>query len=892
MAMSMEKFLYDYFAILNLAEMPQPVLDRFNSWVKKGDYPNDDVKDWMGKFPRKTDNNKWVSGKDLPAGSSNDLPKLDDLERFDLDDLYRAFFEVFSKLSKNRDYYQDKDKVLGFIDKYFGPGKVFEREPIKPDVKKQLSVLVDLLLTHKLDAIINIKNPQKRVLESLKRNIDKIDDADVQNTIQDLVGDINYNLSRGYYYSEVDTSRIREAKEFLRTNNINLDQISNGLNQDVTVDSTKIDSFKNEFFNICDTLRSKKAIYEAFKENDDKRIISRQIDSALSKTDYTGKINEKNYVAPKYEKGSKNPEQWLKAKQEELYTSVFKKYLTLHRDNLFMKETAEKIFGAIEKEDIKPTDGLKTLIDKSDGIVGKLRGKEPFKAAEHLEWLTKKLKLYQDNGMADDIDGALRWGYQMNRIVTKIIEEAVADGKVEEAKTALNVLSVMQYGTFTGRRLNAINEATKDMHLLNDSGYSWMKKDSPTEFIANAAEGVLSAGIRGVAYGVTGLVNRARRTGVKFNNKSAVLKPLAEKKADELKNKKDKYKQDKDTADNNDRITIHDNNILARDAENQMHNQGYNVDGAKQYINNQENLIFGQEKNVRAAQEKLAQWESKKDEYERQKYELQSSKAEYDEQDKIISGRDIDENIAKLEKQVLGVKGQIKGINDELSKFNAPRILDANGNLITAPIIGPDGNLITDPDVLKAHKDHLAAQQADLYDQLIQLNDGIAQEESNRNNPARIKAAKDRKKQLQDDVDAYNQAESDYQNAENEYNQAKNAFNVEQNKYNALSTDATYTDLNKQMGIYSDAITKKEKAEKDIETREKELNEWDEKNKNDYNELMAYWDFLQTGNTKNLFHLSTKKLQDKMKDKSKIDPTKTNMDMRFLKWKQSHGYAA
>ena len=40
--------------------------------------------------------------------------------------------------------------------------------------------------------------------------------------------------------------------------------------------------------------------------------------------------------------------------------------------------------------------------------------------------------------------------------------------------------------------------------------------------------------------------------------------------------------------------------------------------------------------------------------------------------------------------------------------------------------------------------------------------------------------------------------------------------------------------------------------------------EWDDKHKNEYLELMGYWDFLQSGNTKSLFHWSTKKLQAKM----------------------------
>ena len=78
-------------------------------------------------------------------------------------------------------------------------------------------------------------------------------------------------------------------------------------------------------------------------------------------------------------------------------------------------------------------------------------------------------------------------------------------------------------------------------------------------------------------------------------------------------------------------------------------------------------------------------------------------------------------------------------------------------------------------------------------------------------------------------------------------------------------------------------ITQYDNAKADIETAQEEIdnarnakikrqedwNKWDENNRNMYNELMAYWDFLQTGKTKNLFRLSTKSLQDKM-DKGKM----------------------
>jgi len=43
---------------------------------------------------------------------------------------------------------------------------------------------------------------------------------------------------------------------------------------------------------------------------------------------------------------------------------------------------------------------------------------------------------------------------------------------------------------------------------------------------------------------------------------------------------------------------------------------------------------------------------------------------------------------------------------------------------------------------------------------------------------------------------------------------------------------------------------------------------------------MAYWDFLQTGKTKSLFHLSTKKLQQDM-DKGKMQAMLTQYTQQY-----------
>jgi len=54
---------------------------------------------------------------------------------------------------------------------------------------------------------------------------------------------------------------------------------------------------------------------------------------------------------------------------------------------------------------------------------------------------------------------------------------------------------------------------------------------------------------------------------------------------------------------------------------------------------------------------------------------------------------------------------------------------------------------------------------------------------------------------------------------------------------------------------------------------------------------MAYWDYLQTGNTKNIFRLRTSALQKKM-DGKEPGHSQTRMQEQYLWWKQQHGYAA
>ena len=114
------------------------------------------------------------------------------------------------------------------------------------------------------------------------------------------------------------------------------------------------------------------------------------------------------------------------------------------------------------------------------------------------------------------------------------------------------------------------------------------------------------------------------------------------------------------------------------------------------------------------------------------------------------------------------------------------------------------------------------------------------------------------------------------------YQLAQNALNNAQTDYN--NSKSANDDLEQKINDYEDATEKINTAQKQMDARQEAANKWDENNKNEYLELMGYWDFLQSGNTKSLFHISTKKLQDKMNN--------GEMNIMYTKWMQKHQYAA
>jgi len=808
MAMDMKDFLYKYFAVLNLMAMDEPVLARFNDWVAKKDFPNKHIKAWTTDFPQSTPG-QW-SKADLP-----DIKQLDDVE---VENLYILLRDVFRSMAANKADFRDNGDAIKFVDKYFGPGKLFENTHIKNNVEQDIRRFIELLLNGNY---IKLGYRQHSILAEVQRNRKSVNDSDVKEVVSDAVYEFASNVPD--YENLISSQTLRG--------------IIRALEPDNNVPDTKLDDLRKQAPEIFETLCKKSAIRDIFKNNDQHQTITRQIDQALSRTDYTGKINEANYIAPKYKDSRKNPQQWIDQKLKDTYNNVLKKYLTAHRDNVFIKKTSKTIFGAFDKAGLKPTDGLSALIDKSGEIVGKLRGKEPFDAADHLDWMTKKLKTYKDNGLGDEIDGALRWGYQMRRIINQLIKDAVKEGKVEQAKTAMEVLSVMQYGTFTSRTMDAINKT--DLTLFSDGGLSWNKNEG-IQFVTKAMDKTMKFGFQAAGYAITGLYNRARKIGTKFNN-SGDLKTLADTEKTKIDAKRLKEETDKNDADADDDLVIQSNEPIAeRVADYISRTYNLDIDEARQFIDNKEKDMKIQMQNMRESQEEMQNFQEKHNEYEQYKQIV-------DEVNNVAS------HIASAKNNRDKVMQDIANKRRELS--SKPYI----ANLITGEVMGPEEE--------KQHEAKLLAELDNLKNLYGEKDSELARLQDIQSNPS---VYRDPAQQKMNMLNADNTA----------YLDAERNFNAAQIEYNRLVNDGVYNDLNAKMTEYSNAQEKVDKARNDKQVRQDNWDKWDQNNKNNYLELMAYWDFLQTGKTKNLFRLSTKKLQDKM-DKGRMQKLLSNYTRNY-----------
>ena len=546
MALSLENKLFDYLAQRHFDLMSPEVRARFDDYVKNGDFQGH-MEHWSKNY-----NGAMTPDlvNDMIGGAVNDHKLTDD----EWGDLFDAYQEAFQKMDVakippvgfDNEY---KTATKDFIAKWFGnfaDGKVF--------VQKAATAVADGILSSGANNLADfLAAPGNRALKDVfKRNLKETFSDISYDDFIDGLRTKKYNSDtkfREKVVAVVEYIRDYGPQERYQAPARSQWPVNIGYNSDPVGDGTFvvragsvspvlssiyanpytdkwfeipaaerdvcINRFKDHYTEIFDTLLTKSKVREHFLAQTDSRIITRPLNEALKQTDYENK-ESKDYVPEKYP-DSKNWVQRLEDWKNDTYENHLRRFVNPSRGTrLYFSPWAQNIIKAFDKAKLKPTDGVEGILSKKDDILKNLASSPTSK--DHFEWFTKTIENLKAAGMGKAVEGALRNGKQMRHLVSGIIAEAVEQGKVKEAKTALEVLSVAKYGLSCSRTMNALNEATKDMKILSDDKLSWNKNEG-IQFVTKAMDKTAGLAIRGVGLAATGVHNFIQHRRTKIGSK-------------------------------------------------------------------------------------------------------------------------------------------------------------------------------------------------------------------------------------------------------------------------------------------------------------------------------------------------------------------------------------
>ena len=536
MAMSMKKFLETYFKLVRLNEMRSDDIERwvqFESLVKKADLTKN-MADWVKLLEKDP-----ITGNIIidPADGFYKLINLDPNELSDDDwkELFLNTQNAMSGLVARRKSYANlgEDDIVNFIDdnkdrfeKAWGDTK-----EATPETEAAIDYLVN-----KLDDLLK-KNPDlfRQLglsyvnIHELKAKVARKDynKAEFQKEIRDIAQkytEFVYDDSKKIAGIDKDAENL--ADEF-RANNVGF--ISNDYAGWITpeVDAAKLADFKLHYPDFMQTLYKNQKVLDAFKQHEGQNNqISSAIAVAKEKVDYANP-DSKDYVSPK-RSDELTLMQQVKKYVGDTYENLFEKYTKLRGDRIYLNPATKDVCKAIDKAGIKPTDGLGKIVETASNIKANLKGKHNASAA--FEWLESTLNDFKnDSNMAKSFAGALKNGRQMKNLIAELIMKAAKDaqdpknGKTKEdviknVKIAMEVLSIIKYANTTSKIMGAIKDDKELFNFMSNKDLSW-NKNAGVQFVTSALDKSVRAAFIGIGYGATLLTNTIRKSGSKFNQK-------------------------------------------------------------------------------------------------------------------------------------------------------------------------------------------------------------------------------------------------------------------------------------------------------------------------------------------------------------------------------------
>lgn len=909
MAVSSDGFLNQFYMQMRFNEMCKKYpekLKTFKKYLENGDYKfRGDMDMWQKRLWDAANG----TGNELPDGQNGQWAMDDDAWK----ELYLEFRDALRNMQLRKSEFDDPDDedsynepAIRFLNDYFGKDKIFSFAAASTEAKTEIKKFTECLKNPEIQKILNVAFSQiwgmkDTTCQKLLTDIEAEkynSDPEFQTKLLNIIQTIEY-ASRSY--NEDERNMFEDLTKALEKANLKMGDFQTILEgfDDKKIDSGKLTDFKANYKELLKTVGTNKKIQKQFHSQK----ITAALENAEKKVSYENKDSENFLEDSKNDK--KTLWQEIKDWSKDTYEDVFEKYMSLRADRLYFSPQAKDIVGALN-EKTKPTDGLDGILKAAGDAKSDLQ-KKSMSATKYFDWMTKNLEEIKKT-KPKAFEGALRNGSQLNAVVEELIRRAVRDSEngdkhaIEAARTALEVISVSKYGLTTSKIMDSLKKEWENFSFLSDSNLSWNKNEY-TRMLTQAMDKSLVFVMKGIGYGATALINTINKTGSKFNGNRRGLSDASKKWEDnneEQKNAKIQERDERKLIDDqeiaNQQVIINRTGITDLDAEKQnLKNQQADVKNAKdalrqaksdfaaaemeynKYIKEYMKAVgkYKQEKNN--GQNKIDQ---KQDEVNQANTNVSAKQDEKQKLENIINDyNNMPAENKQLRAEIDTKRNELYQIKNTLQKISIPyknAAQEARAQLLQQRYIQKKGELQNDIKKWREQEQKYntrntpgseymnavnAIPNADMEITAAQNDLTAAQNALNATTTAvqnAINLAKNDKDTLATDarnaILAYKNAKQAYDNALADYNNAQN----------------TSADTASKIQQFEEATKRIEELNRCLSERDKTVNEWDEKHKNQYDDLIAYWDLLETGRDGrvgpfyNFFTLSKKKAQEKL----------------------------
>lgn len=529
MAMKMNDFLLEYYKRLIFRDMSPEQFSQYNDYVKADDF-NGDMKKWKDLL-QTNPAGELITDPATKLYVPKDMLTDADLEPADLEKLFRAFQNAFRNMDGNRKSFANNTDATNFLNQYFGVDnsttpptpRMFDFATANTRAESLIGSATaapgtllyflenkrnELKFSFQQWGVINDDFTYDDLLDGIRKQKYN-SNAKFQKSLLDIVDNIIYRSENDDFLKSL---KLRPGERIPQFNDI-----LNGFDDNV-INPYQLNNFKLSYDNILRALYSKPKIYDVFKEYDEGKI-SKQIDKAKEFLDYNNP-ESKNYVKPKREDALTLPQQISKFVGD-TYNDYLSKYVKFTGDRFYFSDSAQAIINGLTKAKVKPTDGISGIIKASGDVKSKLQNAGKFTAVNHLDWFTKTMSEFEkDSNISKIFAGAFKNGTHMRALIREVIFKAVREGKKNEAKTAMEILSVCRYGYTTSKIMDMLGNET--LTLFSDGKLSWNKNEA-MQFITKALDSGLKTLFKGVGKGITIAGNAIRLSGSKIHKTTGAL---------------------------------------------------------------------------------------------------------------------------------------------------------------------------------------------------------------------------------------------------------------------------------------------------------------------------------------------------------------------------------